>query len=62
MLKIIFLLFFAFALCQEDSGLRGAINERTVTSFIKYISPEIIKEVSSIKIPDQSFTVKEESR
>ena len=58
MLKIIFLLFFAFALCQEDSGLRGAINESTVASFIKYISPEIIKEVSSIKIPDQSFTVK----
>ena len=39
MLKIIFLLFFAFALCQEDSGLRGAINESTVAAFIKNIAP-----------------------
>lgn len=56
---IIGLLFLvSFSLCGNESGLRGAINDSTVASFIKYISPEIIKQVSSIQIPDQSFTVK----
>ena len=51
-----FLLSFAFS--ETQTGLGSAVNESTVASLIKFMSPEIIKQVSSIKIPDQSFTVK----
>ena len=52
----LFLLSFAFS--ETQTGLGSAVNESTVASLIKFMSPEIIKQVSSIKIPDQSFTVK----
>ena len=40
---------------DSGAGLRGAINESTIRSVIKYMSPDIVKLVSDIRAEDQSF-------
>ena len=57
-LCLIIVFLFSFVSSETQTGLGGAVNESTVASLIKFMSPEIIKQVSSIKIPDQSFNVK----
>lgn len=53
-----FLFLLSFSVCQNKAGFRAGINDSTISSLIKYLSPQIIQKISSIPIKDQYFKEK----
>lgn len=57
-IKILFLfIILPFVFCENESGLRGVINDETVFKMIKFVIPKIAEKMKDIAIPDVSTNV-----
>ena len=53
-----FLFLISLSVCEDKAGLKLGINDSTIASYIKYLSPQIMRKISSIPIQDQYFKEK----
>ena len=53
-----FLFLISLSVCEDKAGLKLGINDSTIASYIKYLSPQIMQKISSIPIQDQYFKEK----